>query len=356
VSKESINITHGGDLDQAAQLFGVAREQWLDLSTGIAPWSWPVVDIPTEIWQRLPAVKCPFPQAAADYYGCKPEAVLAIPGSQFAIQTLPKLFPENTRVALPQLGYFEHRKAWHKAGHSLVDYNDGSLALLEGKIEAGELDVVLAINPNNPTTTLLGRDRLLHWCDLLARRGGCLIVDEAFMDSEPGMSLAAECPRPGLIVLRSLGKFFGLAGLRLGFVLAESPVLELLSERLGPWAVNGPAQYLGSRALADTDWHVEQRQRINEAMNEKIALLKSINWGGKSSVLQGPLYCSVSMPLKAVDRWYNQCGKQGILTRRFVRCEFDGLLRFGLTKDAAQLERLAKALSASVEQGSSSVE
>lgn len=356
MSKEAINITHGGDLDQAAQLFGVPREQWLDLSTGIAPWSWPIADIPTEIWQRLPAVKCPLPQAAADYYGCAPEAVLAIPGSQFAIQTLPKLFPENTRVALPQLGYFEHRKAWYKAGHSLVDYNDGSLAELETKIEAGELDVVLAINPNNPTTTLLGRDRLLRWCDLLARRGGCLIVDEAFMDSASGMSLATECPRPGLIVLRSLGKFFGLAGLRLGFVLAEQPILELLSERLGPWAVNGPAQYLGRRALVDTTWHAEQRQRISQAMDAQMALLKATNWGGKSSVLRGPLYCSVAMPLQAIERWYNRCGKQGILVRRFVRCECDGLLRFGLTKDTSQLERLARALSASVEQGSSSVE
>jgi len=356
VSKESVNITHGGDLDQAAQLFGIAREQWLDLSTGIAPWSWPIADIPTEVWQRLPAVKCPLPQAAAEYYGCKPEAVLAIPGSQFAIQTLPYLFPENTHVALPQLGYFEHRKAWHKAGHSLVDYNDGSLALLERKIEEGELDVVLAINPNNPTTTLLGRDRLLHWCELLARRGGCLIVDEAFMDSAQDMSLATECPRPGLIVLRSLGKFFGLAGLRLGFVLAESQVLELLSERLGPWAVNGPAQYLGRRAMMDAVWHAEQRQRISDAMDEQMALLSSINWGGKFSVLRGPLYCSVAMSLQAIERWYNQCGKQGILTRRFVRCECDGLLRFGLTKDAEQLERLAKALSQSVEQGSRRVE
>lgn len=352
MSKEAINITHGGDLDQATELFGIPREQWLDLSTGIAPWSWPVADIPMEIWRRLPAVKCPLPQAAADYYGCAPEAVLAIPGSQFAIQTLPLLFPQNTRAAIPQLGYFEHRKAWHKAGHSLVDYSDGSLVELEEKIKAGELDVVLAINPNNPTTTLLGRDRLMRWCDLLARRGGCLIVDEAFMDTDQGMSLATECPRPGLIVLRSLGKFFGLAGLRLGFVLAETPVLELLSERLGPWAVNGPAQYLGCRALADTTWHIEQRRRINAAMNQQMALLNTISWGNRASVLEGPLYCSVVMPLKAVERWYQQCGQQGILVRRFVNCECDGLLRFGLTKDAVELERLEKALTLSVAQGS----
>ena len=80
---------------------------------------------------------------------------------------------------IPELGYFEHRKAWQKAGHQLVDYSDQALDQLELQIEAGELDVVLVINPNNPTATLLERTRLLHWCELLARRGGCLIVDEA---------------------------------------------------------------------------------------------------------------------------------------------------------------------------------
>jgi cobalamin biosynthetic protein CobC len=154
-----------------------------------------------------------------------------------------------------------------------------------------------------------------------------------------------------------LGKFFGLAGLRLGFVLAEPLVLELLSERLGPWAVNGPAQYLGLRAMMDKDWHAEQQQRISNTMDEQMALLNSIDWGSKSSVLRGPLYCCVAMSLEAIEYWYNRCGKQGILTRRFVRCEHNGLLRFGLIKDAEQLKRLAKALKLSViEPRSSNVE
>ncbi|MEZ5523685.1 MAG: threonine-phosphate decarboxylase CobD [Pseudomonadales bacterium] len=354
MSKESVNITHGGDLDEAARLFAIPREQWLDLSTGIAPWSWPIADIPTEVWQRLPAVKCPLPQAAVAYYGCAAEAVLAIPGSQFAIQTLPQLFPENTRVALPELGYFEHRKAWFNAGHRIVDYRDGALGQLEEKIVAGELDVVLVINPNNPTTTLIDKACLLRWCDRLAGRGGCLIVDEAFMDTDARMSLATECPRPGLIVLRSLGKFFGLAGLRLGFVLAETPVLELLAERLGPWAVNGPAQYLGCRALGDCDWQKTQRRRIQSRVAEQMMLLDSIHWDDQAMVALGPLFVSVIMPLQAVEFWYNQCGRQGVLVRRFILSEREGLLRFGLTRDAEQLQRLKQALTQPIEQDSHS--
>ena len=172
--RQSINITHGGDLDQAAQDFAIDRDEWLDLSTGIAPWSWPIPEIPNAVWQRLPAVECPLRLVAANYYGCQPEALLAIPGSQFAIQTLPQLFPATSRVAIPRLGYFEHHKAWQQAGHTLLDYSDLSLDQLQQQIKAGELDVVLVINPNNPTATLLPRERLLHWCELLARRGGCL--------------------------------------------------------------------------------------------------------------------------------------------------------------------------------------
>ena len=291
---------------------------------------------------------------------------MAIPGSQFAIQTLPQLFPATSRVAIPRLGYFEHHKAWQQAGHTLLDYSDLSLDQLQQQIKAGELDVVLVINPNNPTATLLPRERLLHWCELLARRGGCLVVDEAFMDTDSRMSLASECPRPGLIVLRSLGKFFGLAGLRLGFVLAESPVLELLAQRLGPWAINGPAQYLGSRALADKTWQAQQKQRIDLAMAEQMALLRDIDWGwryreceGKGAeqevqVAQGPLYCTVTLAADGVERWYRKCGQQGILVRRFVQCECDGRLRFGLAKDQEQLARLAAVLRATELQGSHS--
>jgi len=357
VTTQAINITHGGDLDQAVREFGLPREKWLDLSTGIAPWNWPIPDIPTAIWQRLPAVDCPLRQAAEGYYGCDADAVLAIPGSQFAIQTLPQLFPNGTRVAIPELGYFEHRKAWQKAGHQLADYSDQALDQLELQIEAGELDVVLVINPNNPTAALLERTRLLYWCELLARRGGCLIVDEAFMDTDQQMSLAPECPRPGLVVLRSLGKFFGLAGLRLGFALAEPLVLELLSQRLGPWAVNGPAQYLGRQALLDKAWQQQQKQRIAQAMIEQVTLLESVEWGEDSvQVAQGPLFCSVKLSSEAIEKWRRRCGQQGILVRRFAQSEGDGLLRFGLTKNSEQLQRLAEALLVSTVQGSLSDE
>ncbi len=350
MSAGTINLTHGGDLDLAARTFGIPREQWLDLSTGIAPWGWTVDAVPAEVWLRLPAVECPLREPSGRYYGCDPEAVLAIPGSQFAIQTLPTLLPPG-RVALPALGYFEHRKAWQAAGHRLLDYDDNSLEQLEAKIRAGQLEAVVVINPNNPTATIIDKARLLRWSQLLARRGGHLIVDEAFMDSDGTQSLAPECPRPGLVVLRSLGKFFGLAGLRLGFVLAESGLQEQLQARLGPWAVGGPAQYVGAKALRDGVWQKRQRQRVRQTRSDQWQMLTETLAGGSDAIPcrlgLGPLFMSVFLPNTMARSLAERLAAQGIWVRRFVFTERQqgqlrqmGCLRFGLVKDGDQLQRL----------------
>lgn len=381
---KNINYTHGGDLDRAAKEYGIPREHWLDLSTGIAPWSWPVPDIPQTIWQRLPSVECPLVGPAAEYYGCNPSAVLATPGSQFAIQSLPALF-SSRRVALPVLGYFEHRKAWQAAGHQLVDYTDNSLDQLDAQIKSGEIDLVLVINPNNPTAATVEKEQLLIWSDLLAQRGGYLVIDEAFMDVDSTSSLAPYCPRPGLVVLRSLGKFFGLAGLRLGFVLAEATLRERLSKLLGPWAVNGPAQYLGARALADRVWQQVQRQRVQQALSAQTEMLQSVFSGlngheaikresvnqgyehlAYGKLVSGPLFISVFLKETVAIALSEQLGMRGIFVRRFFvpygavfvqhgsifvqhrptigSQEQHGCLRFGLAKDNDQLLRLQKAL------------
>src|SRR5690606_32701627 len=123
----------------------------------------------------------------------------------------------------------------------------------EGAVERSleRFDVLLVVNPNNPSGRLIERERLLDWHARLAERGGWLLVDEAFMDCTPEHSLAVDSQKPGLIVLRSFGKFFGLAGLRLGFALAEPALLERLAEQLGPWAVSGPARAVATALLAD---------------------------------------------------------------------------------------------------------
>ena len=339
----NINDIHGGDIDSAAREFGIARSQWLDLSTGIAPWSWPIPALPQAVWQRLPAVQCPLSQPAADYYGCAVSAVLAVPGSQFAIQTLPALFKES-RVAVPSFGYCEHRKAWEASQHQLLTYCDASIDALDAQICAGEIDILVVINPHNPAATRLSRQRLLHWLGVLESRGGTLIVDEAFMDAEAEASLAPLCPRRGLIVLRSLGKFFGLAGIRLGFVLADTSVQEQLRAQLGPWAVSGPAQFVGAGALLDRPWQQSQHQRIDLIKAAQVALLREFFIGEEACrVNQGPLFISVFLPNKTAESLALRLARQGILVRRFALAD-EGCLRFGLVPKVGDLVRLQDAI------------
>jgi cobalamin biosynthetic protein CobC len=153
--------------------------------------------------------------------------------------------------------YAEHAHAWTQQGHQV---SLSSYAALAGSID--DSDVVVVVNPNNPTGETVPPARLLEWAARLACRGGWLVVDEAFGDTDPALGVTAHAGQPGLIVLRSVGKFFGLAGLRLGFVGADSALLRALAELLGPWTVSAPAQFIGGRALRDTAWQQHAQARL----------------------------------------------------------------------------------------------
>ncbi|NHN37255.1 aminotransferase class I/II-fold pyridoxal phosphate-dependent enzyme [Pseudomaricurvus alcaniphilus] len=258
-----MKLSHGGRLNAAAQEYGIPVEQWLDLSTGISPWSWPVPAVPPEVWQRLPEEDDQLLDCAGAYYGCPATQLLAIPGSQFAIRQLPALdCIERDAVALPALGYQEHALGWQSAGHRLCFY--WSLEELFALVEQQQVRHAVVINPNNPSAEQADRSDLLVLAAKLAAGGGLLLVDEAFIDSRAEHSLIGE-PVDNLVVLRSLGKFFGLAGVRLGFVWADKKILAALAARLDPWAVSHPARWIGARALAASDWQALQRRRLQEA-------------------------------------------------------------------------------------------
>ncbi|HMY78248.1 MAG TPA: pyridoxal phosphate-dependent class II aminotransferase, partial [Thauera aminoaromatica] len=234
-------LEHGGRLRRAAEHYGIALADWMDLSTGISPWAYPVPPVPETAWQRLPEDDDGLEEAAARYYGSA--ELLAVAGSQPAIQALPAVLP-GARVRLLAPGYAEHAHAWRERRPRSIDAEE-----VEGAID--DSDVVVLVQPNNPTGVHFDRDRLLDWHARLARRGGWLVVDEAFADTTPAHSLVPLAGRPGLVVLRSLGKFFGLAGARVGFVFAPTEVRTALAERLGPWTLAGPARWAAHHALAD---------------------------------------------------------------------------------------------------------
>jgi cobalamin biosynthetic protein CobC len=232
-------LEHGGRLRAAAQQYGIALPDWLDLSTGLAPWPFAFPTVPASVWQRLPEDDDGLAAQAAQRYHA--QSVLPVAGAQAAIQQLPQLRHAGSRVGLLTPCYAEHSQAWQRAGHQVLELQDDAV---ENALKG--LDVLLLVNPNNPTCRVFAPQQLLDWHARLAARGGWLVVDEAFIDATPELSLAAHSHLPGLIVLRSFGKFYGLAGLRLGFVLAEPSLLNELHEGLGPWAVSGPARWVGA--------------------------------------------------------------------------------------------------------------
>ncbi|MBQ5950223.1 threonine-phosphate decarboxylase CobD [Massilia sp. ST3] len=258
-------LEHGGNLRDAARRYG--RSDWIDLSTGINPHAYPVPPLSPQAWHRLPEPDARLLDAACSYYGAP--RLLPVAGTQAAIQALPRLRPPS-RVTVSAPSYAEHAHHWNLHGHTrrLVPYAD-----LEQAVD--ESDVVVVVNPNNPTGETVPPAHLLDWAARLRTRGGWLVVDEAFGDTAPSLSVAPHSGAPGLIVLRSVGKFFGLAGLRLGFVAAHETLLDGLADLLGPWAVSGPAQEIALRALRDMDWQRETQRQLAQSGERMRAMLQA---------------------------------------------------------------------------------
>lgn len=315
---------------KAAIQYGIAQEDWLDLSSGLAPWPWPIPEIALRAWARLPETDDGLEQAACDYYGVS--HALPVPGSQAAIQLLPRLRRAG-KVGVLSPCYAEHAEAWRRAGYIVRE-------VLEQEVDffLDSLDVLVVVNPNNPTGLSLAPRRLLDWHARLAQRGGWLIVDEAFMDNTPQLSVAGQSHQVGLIVLRSFGKFFGLAGVRLGFVLAERKLLKLLAEQVGPWAVSGPTRELGQICLKDTAGHARQRLRCEEASQRLSALLEQYNLHP-----QGKCALFLWLITHRAEQLHEFMAQRGILLRLFAH---DSSLRFGLPGTDADWVRLEQALGA----------
>jgi cobalamin biosynthetic protein CobC len=245
-------LEHGGNLRAAQRRFG--GDDWIDLSTGLNPLGYPAPPLAPDAWRRLPEPDPALERAACEYYGAAP--LLPVAGTQAAIQALPRLrAPSHVTVAAPS--YAEHSHHWAQHGHTLRQVR---YAMLDAAVDDSE--VLVVCNPNNPTGDTVAPAQLLRWCDRLAARGGWLVVDEAFGDTAPVSSVTRHAGRPGLVVLRSIGKFFGLAGLRLGFVGAEPPLLAALGDMLGPWTVSGPAQQVALAALRDHAWQQATHARL----------------------------------------------------------------------------------------------
>lgn len=268
-------LTHGGRLNKAVQQYNIPHQDWIDLSTAINPNHWPMPVIPIECFTRLPEDDDGLIEAAEQYY--KVKNILPVAGSQAAIQLLPRL-RKKSRVAVPEIGYAEHAYQWQMAGHEVVSYTTLNIDNV-----INDVDVVIVINPNNPTGVSYTQTQLMIWHKKLQYKQGWLIVDEAFIDAEEISSLVNMTHQSGLIVMRSIGKFFGLAGIRSGFVFAEQNLLEEINERLGPWALTGVSRYITTKALSDNDWILRSKRilkRSSESMDNLIYEYTDIDSSG----------------------------------------------------------------------------
>jgi cobalamin biosynthetic protein CobC len=307
-------LEHGGDLGLAAAQYNIPLEDWLDLSTGINPDNYPIAEIPASAWQKLPNDNDGLIEAALAYYDC--QFALPTAGSQAALQVLPQLrLP--CKVAMLNPMYKEHANAWQRHGHQVTTFSS-----LEDTEVINAADVVLLCNPNNPTATKFLSNDLLNLHGELVKRGGWLIVDEAFMDATPQHSLAQHAHLDGLFILRSLGKFFGLAGARVGFLLAAQTQLNKLQEALGPWTINGPSRVIAQQALNNTIW--QQKARVQLAENSQRLTILLMRYGltphAGTALFQ-------YVPTNAAQAWQRHLSKDGIWVRLFSEIP---ALRFGL--------------------------
>ncbi len=326
------SIAHGGRLSEARRLFPNAPEPWLDLSTGINPQPYPIPALTPECFARLPEpeqVEALQSVAASAYGVADPAMVVAAPGTQILIDLVPRLWPIRP-VAVLGPTYAEHANAWNKAG-ALV----ATVSTFEALSDAA---VAVLCNPNNPDGRRFSSGRLLSLADALAARGGILVVDEAFVDLERGdFSLAKALPHPAIIILRSFGKTYGLAGARLGFALAAPERAALIREALGPWAVSGPAIAIGQVALNDRAWLAATAERLAQDTRELDACLS--NHG--LDVLGGTQLFRLASAENA-PAIFSQLGRAGIFVRRFS--DQPTWLRFGQPGNATHLQRLQAAL------------
>lgn len=331
---------HGGRIDIAARLYPSAPRPWIDLSTGINPIAWTVPDIALARYQRLPLAEemAQLTAAAAGAYGLPANAaVVPVPGSEIAIRLLPRMIGAG-RVGILTPTYGSHAAAWHDSGAEVHELG----ALPDPK--SHDLATLIVVNPNNPDGRTIARAELATFAQAWTATGRRLIVDEAFADVRADVSLLALPELPaGVIVLRSLGKFFGLAGLRVGFVVAAEPDISTWRRLLGDWPVSGPACEIATLALRDAAWIAATRTRLaadRRKLDDVLGRAGLRTLGGTD--LFGLF--EVAAEIDLLDHF----ARAGILIRGYAATPRQ--YRFGLPSDEAAWQRLAAACGALVAQ------
>jgi cobalamin biosynthetic protein CobC len=325
-------LAHGGNLAAARAMFPNAIEPFIDLSTGINPYPYPVSEIPSEHFFRLPdeASVRRLAATAAQAYGAPSEHyVVPAPGTQILLPQVAMLVAPG-RAAILGPTYAEHLRAAMLTGHRANEVSDID--------QLRSADLAVIVNPNNPDGRIVPKAELLDIARELRQRGGILVIDEAFADvASSDMSVAGTLDCGNIVLLRSFGKFFGLAGLRLGFALAAPHLATRLGALLGPWAVSGPAVFIGKKALADASWKSQMIAHLADAARRLDRTLA----GSELEIVGGTSLYRLTRSSSAQEL-FSHLGHAGILVRRFA--EHPTWLRWGLPDGEVAWQRLSTAL------------
>ena len=328
-----MTFIHGGQLEKIKQQYPKQTLPWVDLSTGISPFSYPIQAKEKTCAVSLPQHHQALKHAAAHYYGS--EHLVITPGSMWGIQTLPLIrrlrHSDDTRpVLLPKQGFNEHKKAWLNWGFKVETYDKQP-----SPSQLVSAQVCIVINPNNPTGQIFQPTQLTKFYQALSINNGDLIVDEAFLDVHPELSMAAETDKPNLIILKSFGKYFGLPGLRVGALIAHPSVLDIANRLLNEWSISSVAQATAIDAWLDIRWHALHNRKLKTAGERLQALLAKVGIVTQGTVFFQTHYCSHAKSL------YEYLLNQAIYVRLL---DDESGVRIALPKRESEWTRLETAL------------
>lgn len=323
---------HGADIEAASARYNIPVSDWLDLSAAINPRAYPAALPQHQSLRQLPYSLRTASEAAKNYCAA-PVAPVFAAGSQVLIQWLPLVhrhLQAGRRVAVPKIGYAEHAFRWQWAGYDLVFYDPRKLEQIDELLQRNAIDVLVVISPHNPLANAIESHRLLSWHAALQRNQGWLIVDEAFIDATPQLSMASMADVPGLVVLRSLGKFFGLAGVRCGYAFCHHAIAKPLEIAVGPWPLSTLAIAAATQALGDTSWQYSMRKQLIEWRAKNAELLMGVPWKQLRNMYRHALFTSIELPRQHAMKLEDYLAQRAIRVRRIDLDDEASLLRFGL--------------------------
>lgn len=336
-------IDHGGELQKTCALYGGNLDEWLDLSTGISPVSFSLPEFSTATWQRLPEeaeVAC-VSELAGQFYGNGKEPPLPVAGTQAYIQTLVHLFDKSRPVLIISPTYGEYAHCFLSHGFRVAEMGWAQVL----STDLSDYCAVVIVNPNNPDGRICKKHDLLEISKKLKKTNGYLIVDEAFADFDNNNSVVDQIKsNTNIIVSRSFGKFFGLAGVRLGFVFSSNDIRRKISNRLGPWAVSGPALAVAKFAFERPEIIAQHQAKIIKLgkIQSRVFSKFNLNILGKTALF-------TLIDFGKSSNAYDEFCRAQILARKFSWQ--DGVLRLGLVKNESELARLENVLKGIHKQG-----